>query len=47
MVVALAVKFAWKPSNEPKDSSIAAPSSPSGLSPPSGDRFFQKIEWLT
>jgi hypothetical protein len=36
-----------KASNEPKCSSIAAASSPSGRSPPSGDRFFQKIECST
>ena len=36
MALALAVNCRWNPSNEPKNSSIAAPSSPSGLSPPSG-----------
>ena len=44
---ALASKWARKPSNEPKCSSIRAPTSPSGLSPPSGERLGQKIEWLT
>ena len=44
---AAAVKCAVNLSNEPKWSSIAAASSPVGLSPPSGDRFVQKIEWLT
>jgi glyceraldehyde 3-phosphate dehydrogenase len=29
------------------DSSFAAFSSPSGCPPPSGDRFVQKMEWLT
>jgi hypothetical protein len=36
-----------KASNEPKCSSIAAARSPSGRSPPSGDRLFQKIECRT
>ena len=36
-----------KPSNVPKPSSIAAASSPSGLPPPSGERFSQNIEWRT
>ena len=43
---AAAVKCAWNLSNEPKYSSMAAASSPVGLSPPSGERFFQKIEWF-
>ena len=43
---AAAVKWAWNLSNEPKYSSMAAASSPVGLSPPSGERFFQKIEWF-
>ena len=47
MPSALAAKCFWKASNEPKNSSIAAPSSPVGLSPPSGERFCQKTEWLT
>src|SRR5687767_150275 len=42
-----AVKWAWKASKEPKCSSRAAASSPVGLSPPSGERFCQKVEWLT
>ncbi len=41
------MKCAWNLSNDPKLSSIAAASSPSGLSPPSGLRLVQKIEWLT
>ena len=44
---AVAVKCAWNLSKEPKWSSIAAASSPVGLSPPSGERLVQKIEWLT
>ena len=46
MPSAVASNWARYASNEPKWSSMAAPSSPSGLSPPSGERFFQKIEWL-
>ena len=47
MVEVAWVKWALNLSKEPKFSSMAVPSSPSGLSPPSGLRFFQKIEWRT
>ena len=47
IVVATAVKWAMNLSNEPNWSSIAWASSPTGLSPPSGDRFRQNAEWLT
>jgi hypothetical protein len=43
----VAVKCAWNLSKEPKCSSIAEARSPVGLSPPSGERFVQKMEWLT
>src|SRR5699024_12690701 len=46
MPSAAAVNWARKLSKEPKYSSIAEASSQVGLSPPSGDRLFQKIEWL-
>ena len=45
--VAAAVKCAWNFSKEPQYSSMAACSSPSGWPPPFGDRFVQKMEWLT
>ncbi len=44
---AVAAKCFWKPSKEPKSASMAAASSPVGLSPPSGDRLGQNTEWLT
>jgi hypothetical protein len=44
MPVAAAVKCATKESKDPKASSIAPASSPSGRPPPSGERFVQKIE---
>ena len=40
MLPAAALSWARRPSNEPKNSSTAAASSPVGLSPPSGLRFF-------
>lgn len=43
---AAALNWPWKPSNEPKCSSIAAAISPSGRSWPSGVRFVQKMEWF-
>ena len=46
-VVVAWVSWALNASNEPKSSSMAAASSPSGLPPPSGLRFSQKIEWRT
>ena len=46
MPFALASNWPRKASKLPKNSSIAAPSSPSGLSPPSGDMFGQNTEWL-
>src|SRR5690625_5978121 len=46
MPSAAAVNWARKLSKEPKYSSMAEASSPVGLSPPSGERFCQKIEWL-
>ena len=42
-----ALSCALNASKEPKCSSMAEPSAPSGLSPPSGLRFFQKIECST
>ena len=47
MVEVACVNWALNLSKEPKFSSIAVPSAPSGLSPPSGLWFFQKIEWST
>ena len=47
MVVLAWLSWALNASNDPKYSSRAAASSPSGLSPPSGERFFQKIECRT
>ena len=46
MVVAL-VSWALKASKLPKFSSMAAASSPSGLPPPSGERFVQNSECRT
>ena len=46
MPLAAALNCFWKPSKPPKYSLMAAASSPSGRPPPSGDMFFQKVEWL-
>ena len=47
MVEVAWVKCALNLSNEPKFSSMADPSAPSGLSPPSGLWLFQKMECST
>ncbi|OAP29177.1 hypothetical protein A4R44_00972 [Amycolatopsis sp. M39] len=46
IVVDTAVNWALNLSNEPNASSIAAASSPVGLSPPSGERIFHHTTWL-
>jgi hypothetical protein len=45
--LAAAVNWARNLSKDPNWSSMAAARSPSGLSPPLGDRFFHQMLWLT
>ena len=46
IVVPAASNWPLNPSKEPKCWSIIEATSPSGRSPPSGDMFCQKTEWL-
>src|SRR5665648_1281550 len=46
MPTAAAAKCFWNASNDPKCSSIAVARSPTGRSPPSGERFTQNTAWL-